>query len=552
MKSLSVPIRIPGPWRVLALLAVVQWLAALALALTVRHNGWLYYQGGDETYYYTGAWALGHGHLPTASVGYGWSLVLAPVSWFAGSSLLKALPAIVLFQTILLLPVALACVYGIAARIGGRLIGYLAAAAWVAAPYLAIPFFDQRYHDRYTEQFLPQALGLTGLADFPSMVALLVAAYFAFRALDGGGRAAAIASGLATGFALGIKPANGLYLAAPVLAFLLARRWRALAWSAVALIPTLVTLAVWKQRGLGHIPAFSLEQQRLAVGTAPLLGTFHIGKYVRLDWAHLHANFAVLREFFWPLRFVEWLPLAGFVAVARRSLPKAAFLGAWLALHVLIKGSYENSSVDGGSFFRFLMPAFPAFLLLAAAIPMLVPTFGVRLAEHSPAAGSSRSVRPRLVGAAVVIVGLLPLAVIGLVPPLSPGRAATFFSQGVNVPVADKFTLAATRSGKTVSLRWRPPSTGSTRVFYLVFRTDSATGISCDRSPGRVADCAVGMDMLENIRVPRFVDRPPKGGAWTYRVGLAANWRNDFDLGDVLLLSSPVTVRIPLQPVVHV
>ena len=68
------------PWMVLGPLLVVQWLALLALALTVRHNSWLYYQGGDQTYYYTDAWLFGHWTLPTAEVGWGWSYVLTPIA----------------------------------------------------------------------------------------------------------------------------------------------------------------------------------------------------------------------------------------------------------------------------------------------------------------------------------------------------------------------------------------------------------------------------------------------------------------------------------------
>ena len=44
-------------------LAVVQWLAILAYALTVRHNGWIFYQGGDQIWLVTTGWLLGHGEL---------------------------------------------------------------------------------------------------------------------------------------------------------------------------------------------------------------------------------------------------------------------------------------------------------------------------------------------------------------------------------------------------------------------------------------------------------------------------------------------------------
>ncbi len=41
------------PWIVLGPLILVQWLALIVFMVTVRHNSWLYYQGGDETFYWT-------------------------------------------------------------------------------------------------------------------------------------------------------------------------------------------------------------------------------------------------------------------------------------------------------------------------------------------------------------------------------------------------------------------------------------------------------------------------------------------------------------------
>ena len=92
-----------SPRKALAALIVVQWLAVAALALTVKHNGWLYYAGGDQLWHYTGAYLLAHGHLPATFVGYGWSILLLPVAAVAGPNLASALPAIVLFNTVVLL-----------------------------------------------------------------------------------------------------------------------------------------------------------------------------------------------------------------------------------------------------------------------------------------------------------------------------------------------------------------------------------------------------------------------------------------------------------------
>ena len=63
------------PAYLLGALVVVQWLALLAFAVTVKHNGWLYYAGGDQLWHYSGAYLLAHGHLPPALVGYGWSKI---------------------------------------------------------------------------------------------------------------------------------------------------------------------------------------------------------------------------------------------------------------------------------------------------------------------------------------------------------------------------------------------------------------------------------------------------------------------------------------------
>ena len=68
-------------------------------------------------------------------VGYLWPFVLAPLAFLAGPDFLDGLPVIVLLQVLVLGPIALLCAYFIAARIGGRLLGYFAAAAWIAAPF---------------------------------------------------------------------------------------------------------------------------------------------------------------------------------------------------------------------------------------------------------------------------------------------------------------------------------------------------------------------------------------------------------------------------------
>ena len=240
-----------------------------------------------------------------------------------------------------------------AARIAGRAFGLFAAAVWVVLPFAVIPLWRDDYHERYVEQFLPGALGLTGLADFQSMVLLLVGRRSSSCARSRPARpSTAIAAGLVVGFAVGVKPSNGLFVAAPVVAALLARNLRPLLPFGLALLPALLTLAVWKQRGLGIAAGVRARGDAARCGRV-VAGVPVVDQYVDLDWAHLHDNADNLREFFWSARLLEWAPIAGTVAVARRSLPIAGLLATWFGIFLVVKGTTALSTVSSGSFFRF-------------------------------------------------------------------------------------------------------------------------------------------------------------------------------------------------------
>ena len=191
------------------------------------------------------------GHLPRTIIGYAWPLVDAPLACLAGPSFLAALPWLLALQFLVLCPVALLRVYAHRdARIGGRLFGHWAAALWVAAPYPRDPALRRPLPRRFAEQFLPQALGLSALADFPSMVALLLAAWLAPPRARRRGRRAGVLAGLAAGFAIGSSRRTCLFLAGP--------RSRARARPALAaraLVrrrrspPRASRSAIWKGRG---------------------------------------------------------------------------------------------------------------------------------------------------------------------------------------------------------------------------------------------------------------------------------------------------------------
>ncbi len=528
------------PLPVLGALVAVQWLALLAFALTVRHNGLVFYQGGDQINYSTNAWLLGNAQLPPAILGYGWAVLLLPFGWLAESDYVSYLPWTIGLNVLVLGPVALACVYALAARLGGRLLGLWAGALWVAAPYVAIPLFRADYHERYVEQFLPQALGLTALADYPSMVCLLVAAWLLVRALDAGDWSNAALAGLGAGFAIAIKPANVLFLAGPALLLLLARRLPLALPYGAGLLPPVLLLLLWKVRGLGDLPVFAFEQTRLAAGAtlgATVGASVDVGRYVDLDWANFRSNMADLREFFWSVRLLQWAPLAGVLAVSRRSLPVAGCLAGWFAAFLVVKGTPAQSTVESGSFFRLLMPAYPAYFLLAVSLPLLVPGLAGRIPARLLPARPARISRRVLAAAGVVFV-ILPLLAIAVARPLSRERPDAITIGPILTPVDASIDVGVRAAGASRTLTWVHRDFGATEVFYRVFRT-SAGGADFDCLAEGSPDCRLEMLPLGTTREATFTDGSPPPGA-LYRIGVATNWQNDAEGGDVIALSPPV------------
>src|SRR5262249_32546106 len=185
----------------------------------------------------------------------------------------------------------------------------------------------------------------------------------------------------------------------------------------IGLVPAIVALALWKYRGFGYVPAFhsSYQETRVAFGSHTIL--YPYDHYVHINWHQLHINQEQLAEFFFSLRVLEFLPLAGAIAVARRSWKLAIFLSLWFWGFVVLKGSADVASVENGSFFRLLLPAVPALILMLAALPLLIPRVGPRLAERFPAP-SPKAMSKWVVAVAAVVLGLIPIVAAAAVKPL--------------------------------------------------------------------------------------------------------------------------------------
>jgi hypothetical protein len=532
------------PRAVVGTLVGVQLVATVVFAFTVTHNGWVWFHNGDQIWITTQGYLLGHLELPPTELGYLWSLVVAPFMWVTGPTFVQALPPILALNLFVLGPISLLCIYGIAAQIGGRLLGYWASFLWVIAPFAAIPLFVDRYQERFAEHFLPQALGLTSLSDYPSMVVVLASAFFVVRSLDAGRVTEAALAGLLLGAAGGLKPPNLLLAAGAVLAYPVARRWREGLVFGAAIVPSLLVLAFWKYRGLGELPVLAVEHARLAAGTS--VGALDLGRYIELDVEHWKQQMNELREFFWSARLVQWAPFAGLLAVLRiRRGAIAALLAGWLGAFLLVKGFSTRASIESNTFWRLLMPAWPAYLLLFASIPLLIPTLARRLGDRLRPPSPPR-VRARWVVVAAALTVALPAVAIAASSPVEGPERAVFRDDVGNyvlTSIEDDVVPTATRTASGVEVRWTEGGPWRANVFYVVFRADDASfELECEHSDGATAMyCYVRGVPIATTRDTTFVDPAPTERP-AYRIGVATNWLDDTAQGDVFAFSPPVSV----------
>jgi hypothetical protein len=229
------------------------------------------------------------------------------------------------------------------------------------------------------------------------------------------------------------------------------------------------------------------------------------------------------------------------IAFAIRARRGVLLIGVWFVAYLLTKGTYIPASVEDASFWRIMMPAFPAYLILAAAVVLLVP--GARPRAEAPAPASTKRRFTLALGIAAAVFALLPLGVVAATPRLHDhGRQAVRLSDNL-VPVSS-IDLRATTVGNAVKLSWRRQTPGGS-VFYRVMRTNQPDGgVGCAGKPTKASDdCELVLTEVKTTARTVAIDHPGPG-TWQYRVGVAANWLDDQSLGDVYVVSPPAGVTL--------
>ena len=225
-------------------------------------------------------------------------------------------------------------------------------------------------------------------------------------------------------------------------------------------------LAIWKARGVGSLPLFERGEFQVAAGVDGVFAP--VERYVDWSFGQLHRIERDFRGEFFSVRLLEVTALGGAIALGRRTLAGAFLVGGWFAAIVLVKGGSSLASIDSGSFFRYVMPAFPAFCILAASLLLLVPTLGGRLATQAATRLPSRRA-----SIAIVSAGSAAFAMAAVVTVLATQLRGDIHVVKVDasqplIPVVDDLDPTISADGRRITLRWNPtaprtrtPSTAS-------------------------------------------------------------------------------------------
>ena len=534
-------LRSARPAPLLALLVLAQFGVVAWLAFDTPHNGWVWYSGGDATEYWSSQWAVAHGLIPPAYLGWGLPILYAWVPLLAGVSLVHGLPVVVVFHVLVLGPLALVLAWALADLLYGRVYAWCVGTLWVVAPLLAVWALAPRYEARFKEHVLaPHWAGLTDMADFPSLVAVLAAAWATVRSVQNGRFGSALGAGVLGGLALGIKPSNGYFVIPVVVLLAVSKRLHvALGWG-IGVAPALLTLVIWKARGLGHLPILSAyAPRRLAAGDTIAIAA---GRYIPFDWHHLAVEWGELREVFWDLRFLEFLLVAGALGALRRNLHAGLFLVTWFVAYCVLKGMTSQADISTTSYFRLTLPGLAALVLLLPCIGFLWP--GTR-ALRSTAEDESWEVHLRSpLAVLALVIALIPLVVV-LVErpaPAPPPRLARYYPSVTEAPVTASLRPRVRTRGRVVHLSWPPVSSGGARVVtYAVLRTRGDDGCAYPAKGAR--ECILTKPIEQWTENTSIIDRPGSG-RFFYRIAMAADNRKSPESVDLMLVAPAVSVRL--------
>ena len=212
-------------------------------------------------------------------------------------------------------------------------------------------------------------------------------------------------------------------------------------------------------------------------------------------------------------------------------MPIAGLLAGWLGAFILVKGFNENADIQANTFWRLLMPAWPAYLLLFAAIPLLVPTLFRRLgtarrtAGRPPRACALGGARARAHTCCCLPPRQLPPSRIA---PPTPAIVPWTPSGEILTPVDTSIGLTAETAGDTAAALVERRAVARGRLLSRLPKHACPTA-TCRARP-RTSVTWVCYFFGEPLGDDSGRDRsssPIHGPGATYRIGVGTNWANN-------------------------
>ena len=319
------------------------------------------------------------------------------------------------------------------------------------------------------------------------------------------------------------------------------RRPRSRSPARPALAPALLTLiALEVESGLGHLP-HHLGVRRDARGGGRPESRSSTSNYVPLDFHHLKHEFRDFQEVFWSIRLLELLAVAGIAGAIGARRRRALFLATWFAAFLLVKGSSSLSELASTSYFRYVEPGLPAFVLL-------IPAIALPLARPRPqavvASRRSESWQPRRSPAlaTTAVVGLVPLLIVAALPP-SRTRPVVRAPNATEAPIASASTPTqqAGRRRRRVALAAAERPAADARSATRSFAR--ADGDGCDRAPRKAPSSASSTWSALPRRPSARMSTGPPAGRYVYRIGVVGDYGDTPDSRDLMLLSKPLAYQ---------
>jgi hypothetical protein len=191
------------------------------------------------------------------------------------------------------------------------------------------------------------------------------------------------------------------------------------------------------------------------------------------------------------------------------------------------------SNVSDSSFWRFTEHALPAFVLLLAFVPLLVPRGRGR--SRLPGA-TGQPLRRRTAAVALIVLGLVPLAVVAGAGRAAAGSTVRLESEKLSAPTQD-LHVRVHRLGRHLDIRWDRPATDGRAVVYRIYQSPAP----CSVYGAPVRYCIITFQPVAQTTQRHIVVPHVAGSRWI-RVAVGADHAGGTENPEVFLVTPPVEI----------